>query len=175
MKDSVLNSVRPQPTPTRMPGRMASERKAPVLALIAGIGSAPACDSGATIACRRPKGFLERALQPDDLRQLALDGDLHLVARPRLGEHAHNGNAPDAQHIGDFVLSHLLDEIHPGGADAEPVGAPVADGRARIRLRHRAFAARPHGWHVSPLNSPQCPRIGRNRTAAGRPDRSPDQ
>ena len=157
MKDSVLNSVRPQPTPTRMPGRMASDRKAPVLALIAGIGSASGRDSGATIACCRPKACLERTLQPDDFRQLALDGDLHLVARARLGEHAHHGDAPDAQHVGDLVLGHLLDEIHPRGADAEPVGAPVAGGRARFVGAAGLSGVRPHGWRVSPSNSPDCP------------------
>ena len=48
-------SVRPQPTPMRISGRMKPDRNSPVAAPMATVGSASGEDSGATIASRRPK------------------------------------------------------------------------------------------------------------------------
>ena len=68
------------------------------------------------------EGQFERPFQPYDLGQFAFDGDPNLVAGACLGKHPDHGNPADAQYVGDFVLGLLLDEIHPGGADAQPVG-----------------------------------------------------
>ena len=57
MKGRLENSVRPQPTPTRIPDFIVSDRKLPVLALIASSGSASGAESGATSACCSPNVF----------------------------------------------------------------------------------------------------------------------
>ena len=105
-----------------MPDFIVSDRKLPVLALIAGIGSASGVGKRRHQRLLQPEGLFQRALQPHDFGQFAFDADLHLVARPGVGQHAHDGDAADAKHIGDLVLRHLLDEIHPGGAN--PRGDP---------------------------------------------------
>ena len=72
--------------------------------------------------------------QRDEIRKIALNSDLDLVACPRLGQHTHNCHTPDAEDLGNLVLRHLFDIVHPGGAHAHP-----ADLRVRLPHIQRSF------------------------------------
>ena len=53
---------------------------------------------------------------PGQFGDVAAERDLHLVQGPRVAEQPHHRHPADAQRLGNGVLRHLLDVIHPGGA-----------------------------------------------------------
>ena len=78
--------------------------------------------------------LFDLSFQRDEIRKIALNSDLDLIASPRFGQHAHDRHTSDTKDLGNLVLSHLLDIVHPGGAHAHP-----ADLRVRLPYLQRCF------------------------------------
>jgi hypothetical protein len=94
--------------------------------------------------------FFELALQRDAFGHAGLYAELDLVALAQVRQQPHHGDPAYAQALRDLVLRHLLDEIHPGHAQAHALVA-LAGPRARERRiqfggRRRLRGGFAFGW-----------------------------